>query len=177
VNLHRSNVVINYDIPWNPTKLIQRVGRINRVNTPFDKIYTFNFFPSKQSEKEINLEIIAREKIVNFFTLLGGDSNILTEGEPVSSHEIFDKLTSIDNLVDNEQEVSELKYLKIIEEIKEKQPDIYEKIKKLPKKARSSKKIPNNINCNINKNTLLSFIKIDKLKNFILLLIVMNLKN
>jgi len=79
--------------------------------------------------------------------------------------------------VDNEQEVSELKYLKIIEEIKEKQPDIYEKIKKLPKKARSSKKIPNNINCNINKNTLLSFIKIDKLKNFILLLIVMNLKN
>jgi len=166
VNLHRSNVVINYDIPWNPTKLIQRVGRINRVNTPFDKIYTFNFFPSKQSEKEINLEIIAREKIVNFFTLLGGDSNILTEGEPVSSHEIFDKLTSIDNLVDNEQEVSELKYLKIIEEIKEKQPDIYEKIKKLPKKARSSKKIPNNINCNINKNALLSFIKIDKLKKF-----------
>ncbi|MFQ5632780.1 MAG: helicase-related protein, partial [bacterium] len=49
VNLHRSNVVINYDIPWNPTRMMQRVGRINRVDTAFDKIYTFNFFPTKQS--------------------------------------------------------------------------------------------------------------------------------
>ena len=45
VNLHRSNVVINYDIPWNPTRMMQRVGRINRVDTIFDVIYTFNFFP------------------------------------------------------------------------------------------------------------------------------------
>jgi SNF2 family DNA or RNA helicase len=42
VNLHRSNVVINYDIPWNPTRLIQRVGRINRVDTKFDTIHTYN---------------------------------------------------------------------------------------------------------------------------------------
>jgi SNF2 family DNA or RNA helicase len=45
VNLHRANVVINYDIPWNPTRMMQRVGRINRVDTQFDTIYTFNFFP------------------------------------------------------------------------------------------------------------------------------------
>ncbi|GAI04816.1 unnamed protein product, partial [marine sediment metagenome] len=38
VNLHRSNVVINYDIPWNPTRLMQRAGRINRVDTKFDII-------------------------------------------------------------------------------------------------------------------------------------------
>ena len=44
VNLHRSNVVINYDIPWNPTRLMQRVGRVNRIDTEFEKIYTFNFF-------------------------------------------------------------------------------------------------------------------------------------
>jgi len=44
VNLHRANVVINYDIPWNPTKMMQRVGRINRVDTAFDVIHTFNFF-------------------------------------------------------------------------------------------------------------------------------------
>ncbi|MFZ8805967.1 MAG: helicase-related protein, partial [Candidatus Calescibacterium sp.] len=50
VNLHRSNIVINYDIPWNPTKLIQRVGRVNRIDTQFDKIYVFNFFPTEQGE-------------------------------------------------------------------------------------------------------------------------------
>ena len=43
VNLHRSNIVINYDIPWNPTRLIQRVGRINRVDTAFDTIYSVQF--------------------------------------------------------------------------------------------------------------------------------------
>ena len=46
VNLHRSNIVFNYDIPWNPTRLIQRVGRVNRVDTKFDTIHTYNFFPN-----------------------------------------------------------------------------------------------------------------------------------
>ena len=59
VNLHRSNVVINYDIPWNPTRLMQRVGRINRVDTKFDKIYTFNFFPTEQSNDTRNQVVSA----------------------------------------------------------------------------------------------------------------------
>jgi len=58
VNLHQSNVVINYDIPWNPTRMMQRVGRINRVDTKFDKIYTFNFFPTKQANDEIKLRSV-----------------------------------------------------------------------------------------------------------------------
>lgn len=55
VNLHRSNVVVNYDIPWNPTRMMQRVGRINRIDTEFDTIHTFNFFPTKQSNDQIKL--------------------------------------------------------------------------------------------------------------------------
>ncbi len=31
INLHRSNIVVNYDLPWNPTRVLQRVGRVNRV--------------------------------------------------------------------------------------------------------------------------------------------------
>ncbi|HPP29422.1 MAG TPA: helicase-related protein [bacterium] len=139
VNLHRSNIVINYDIPWNPTRLIQRIGRINRVDTSFDKIYTFNFFPTKQAESEIELTNIARSKIEAFLTLLGGDASILTEGEPVASHELFDKLISKKVLTEEEGEGSELKYLRIIEDIRDKNPELFEKIKRLPKKARSSK--------------------------------------
>ena len=55
VNLHRSNTVVNYDIPWNPTRLIQRVGRVNRVDTHFDAIYTYNFFPTEESNDAIKL--------------------------------------------------------------------------------------------------------------------------
>ena len=63
MNLHRSNVVINYDIPWNPVRMIQRVGRINRVNTPFDWIYIYNFFPAGPINENIKLEELAEAQI------------------------------------------------------------------------------------------------------------------
>lgn len=139
VNLHRSNIIINYDIPWNPTRLMQRVGRINRIDTQFDKIYTFNFFPTKQADSEIELTNIARSKIEAFLTLLGGDSAILTEGEPVGSHQLFDKLLSKKTIIQDEEEESELKYLRIIEDIRDKDPKLFKRIKHLPKKARSAR--------------------------------------
>ncbi len=136
VNLHRANVVINYDLPWNPTRMMQRVGRINRVDTPFQQIYTFNFFPTTQANDQIKLREAAEGKINAFLTLLGGDAELLTEGEPIGSHELFDRLTSKKTLEgDDEAEESELKYLHTIREIREKDPDLFETIKHLPKKA------------------------------------------
>jgi superfamily II DNA or RNA helicase len=85
VNLHRSHVVINYDIPWNPTRLIQRVGRVNRVDTKFEKIYTFNFFPTKKSNDLIKLREAAEAKIHAFIEMLGADAKLLTDGEDIKS--------------------------------------------------------------------------------------------
>ena len=137
VNLHRSNVVINYDIPWNPTRLMQRIGRINRIDTKFKKIYTFNFFPSVQGDKEIALENAAKSKIAGFLALLGGDASLLTDGEEIASYSLFDRLNSIE---DEEEPNSELKYLKVIKDIRKNDPDLFNQIKNLPKKARSAKK-------------------------------------
>lgn len=149
VNLHRSNVVINYDIPWNPTRMMQRVGRINRIDTKFDKIYTYNFFPTKQSNDQIKLKEAAEAKINAFLTLLGGDAALLTEGEPVGSHELFNKLISKQTITGEEgSNESELKYLKKIKEIRDNEPKLFEKIKRLPKKARTAKaneKFANNL--------------------------------
>ena len=146
VNLHRANAVINYDIPWNPTRMMQRVGRINRVDTPHDIIHTFNFFPTVQSNDQIKLKEAAEGKINAFLTLLGGDAELLTEGEPIGSHELFDRLTSKKALEgDDEAEESELKYLQVIRDIRENDPDLFEKIKHLPKKARTAKPCPQNV--------------------------------
>lgn len=143
VNLHRSNTVINYDIPWNPTRMMQRVGRINRVDTPFDKIFTFNFFPTTQSNDQIKLEEAAEAKINAFLTLLGGDAELLTEGEPIGSHELFNRLISRQTIEgDDGAGESELKYLHTIKTIRDKDPDLFEKIKRLPKKARTAKYHP-----------------------------------
>ena len=141
VNLHRSNVVINYDIPWNPTRLMQRVGRINRVDTEFDRIYSFNFFPTEQSNEQIKLKEAAEAKIHAFITLLGADARLLTEGEDVESHELFNRLISRKTITgEDEGEESELKYLQVIRGIRDSNPDLFEKIKRLPKKARTAKK-------------------------------------
>jgi superfamily II DNA/RNA helicase len=168
VNLHRSNIVINYDIPWNPTRLMQRVGRVNRIDTPFDKIYTFNFFPTKEADSEIKLTNIARSKIEAFLTLLGGDASILTEGEPVSSHELFDKLISKKTISPDEEEESELKYLRVIEDIRDKNPELFEKIKRLPKKARAAKEFPEYLENIICSDSLITFFRKGKLMKFFL---------
>jgi len=142
VNLHRSNIVINYDIPWNPTRMMQRVGRINRVDTKFDMIYTYNFFPTVQSNNEIKLKEAAEAKINAFLSLLGGDAALLTEGEPIGSHELFDKLVSKKTITgEDETETTELKYLTLIKDIRDNDADLFERIKRLPRKARSGKSL------------------------------------
>ncbi len=140
VNLHRSNIVINYDIPWNPTRLIQRVGRVNRVDTAYDTIHTYNFFPTEESNDLIKLKEAAEAKIHAFIEMLGADARLLTEGEEIKSHDLFARLTSRKTITgEDEEEESELQYLTEIREVRDKQPEIFARIKRLPKKARSSR--------------------------------------
>jgi diphthamide synthase (EF-2-diphthine--ammonia ligase) len=73
VNLHRSNTVINYDLPWNAMRMTQRVGRVNRVDTTFEKIYTYNFFPTEQVNSLIKLKEAAEAKIEAFIEMLGAE--------------------------------------------------------------------------------------------------------
>ena len=140
VNLHRSNVVINYDIPWNPTRLIQRVGRVNRVDTKFDKIHTYNFFPTDEGNDLIKLREAAEAKIHAFIQMLGADARLLTEGEEIVSHDLFAKWNSKKTITgEDEDEETELKFLTEIRAVRDNQPELFERIKRLPKKARSTR--------------------------------------
>ena len=140
VNLHRSNVVINYDIPWNPTRLIQRVGRVNRVDTKFDTIHTYNFFPTDEGNDLIKLREAAEAKIHAFIQMLGADARLLTEGEEIVSHDLFAKWNSKETITGEDvNEETELKFLTEIRSIRDHQPDLFERIKRLPKKARSTR--------------------------------------
>ncbi|HAU1152512.1 TPA: helicase [Legionella pneumophila] len=161
VNLHASNTVINYDIPWNPTRLRQRVGRINRVDTTFKKIYTFNFFPTPQSNEKIKLKEAAEAKIQYFITLLGEDSHLLTEDEAIESHELFSQLLSKSSLAEEDSDHSELKYFQIIRKIKKHDPQLFELIKALPKKARTAKETST-------ETALITFFRKNKLQKFFL---------
>ncbi|MDQ3257006.1 MAG: phospholipase D-like domain-containing protein, partial [Acidobacteriota bacterium] len=164
VNLHRSNTVINYDIPWNPTRMIQRVGRVNRVDTEFDTIYTYNFFPTKQSNDLIKLREAAEAKIQAFIEMLGADARLLTEGEEIKSHDLFQRLTSKETITgEDEDEESELEFLKVIRDVRDHQPDLFARIKRLPRKARTAKGQPD-----ASRNTLLTYFRKGKLEKFFL---------
>jgi len=141
VNLHRSNVVINYDIPWNPTRLIQRVGRVNRVDTKFDTIHTYNFFPTEAGNDAIKLREAAEAKIHAFIEMLGADARLLTEGEEIKSFDLFAKLTSKKTITGEDEEESELEYLTEIRTVRDKHPELFIRIKRLPKKARSTRSL------------------------------------
>lgn len=50
VNLHRANVILNYDTPWNSTRLMQRIGRVNRIGSKEPFVYVYNFMPSAEGD-------------------------------------------------------------------------------------------------------------------------------
>lgn len=56
VNLHRANVIVNYDTPWNSTRLMQRIGRVNRIGSTAKEVHIFNFFPTAKVNNDIELE-------------------------------------------------------------------------------------------------------------------------
>ncbi len=85
-NLHRAGVIINYDIPYNPTRVIQRIGRINRINKKvFDDIYIFNCFPTAVGETEIGIKQISTLKIKLINNVIGNDTKTLTNDEELRS--------------------------------------------------------------------------------------------
>lgn len=55
-NLQDADTVINYDIHWNPVRIIQRMGRIDRLGSPNEKIFGINFWPSNNINTYLNLQ-------------------------------------------------------------------------------------------------------------------------
>ena len=55
-NLQDADMVINYDIHWNPVRIIQRMGRIDRLGSPNSKIFGINFWPSNNINSYLNLQ-------------------------------------------------------------------------------------------------------------------------
>lgn len=133
VNLHRSNIIVNYDTPWNSTRLMQRIGRVNRIGSTANKIYIFNFFPTAKVNNDIELEKKAKMKLFAFHAALGEDSQIYSTDETPETFGLFDKD------VDEERD-EKLRYLMWLRNLKEEDPDLIKSIAKLPLRARVGRK-------------------------------------
>jgi len=132
-NLHRAGVIINYDIPYNPTRVIQRIGRINRINKKvFEEIEIYNYFPTHIGESEIRIKTISTLKIRLINAVVGSDTKTLTKDEELQS---FFK----DELRKSEEESEQLSWDIYHREIYEKNmndKDLFHKVLNLPHRTR-----------------------------------------
>ena len=136
-NLNRAGTIINYDIPYNPTKVIQRIGRINRINRKvYDELFIYNFFPTDTGEGEVNIKKRTRIKMSMCKAIFGDDTKVLTEDESLNSF-FIDELNSVLSETGN----PETEYENLIYNIRDNDPDLLIKIRNLPQRSRVMRQI------------------------------------
>jgi len=153
INLHRSNVIVNYDTPWNPTKLIQRLGRINRIGAEAKIIYNYNFYPSQHGDMIINLKERSEAKLQSSHTAYGEDSKIYSLREIIEQWSMFEEK-------DEEIDVR-TKWLEWLRSFRQQNEDHFNAIKKMPLKVRCVRKT-------IEKEKSIAFVKNGDYKNIYL---------
>ena len=154
INLHRANVIVNYDTPWNSTRLMQRIGRLNRIGSVAKEVHVFNFYPTAKVNDDIELEKKAIMKLQAFHAALGEDSQIYSPDEETESFGLFDHELE-------EEKDEKLNYLMMIRDIKDTDPTLFKHIKNMPLRARVGRR-----NKELDNSTI-SYIKDSKRDAFI----------
>ncbi len=89
LNLQDSDKIINYDLHWNPVRLIQRFGRIDRIGSAHDVIYGFNFLPETGIEQNLGLRQILQHRIQDIHDTIGEDAAILDNSEQLNEAAMY----------------------------------------------------------------------------------------
>ncbi|MCX6222597.1 MAG: helicase-related protein [Bacteroidia bacterium] len=147
VNLHRANIIVNYDTPWNATRLMQRLGRVNRIGSTAELVFSYSFYPSHQSDDLINLYNNAYVKLQGFHTAYGEDAKIYTTEEVLEQVKLHIAGST-------EEEDKRLIYLRFIREFKASNEKDFKRIAKLPMKARTGRSIAASQKENMKGNSL-----------------------
>ena len=137
-NLNRAGMVINYDIPWNPVRVIQRVGRINRISKKvFDELYIVNFFPTEQGAELVKSREIAANKMFLIHSALGEDAKIFDVEEEPTPAGLYKRIQQ--NPDELEEESFYNKALRELIRIKKEHPEILENLENYPPRVKVAK--------------------------------------
>ena len=130
-NLHRAG----YDIPYNPTRVIQRIGRINRINKKvFDNLYIYNYFPTEVGESETRTKEISTLKMAMIHAIMGEDTKALTSDEECSAF-FRDRYRA--EIEHSETESWDTQYRHLLESVKG--TDEYNEALQIPHRARTGR--------------------------------------
>lgn len=136
-NLHRAGAIFNYDIPYNPTRVIQRIGRINRVNKKvFEHLYIYNYFPTDVGEAETRTKEISTLKMAMIHAIMGEDTKALTKEEEVKA---FFKERYRKEFARSEEASWDTPYRKLLNGLKG--TEDYDAALEMPHRARTARKV------------------------------------
>jgi len=97
VNLQDADAVVNFDLPWNPMIIVQRVGRVNRIGNDKD-VFVLNFIPSEEIEVIVGILRKLKEKIRDITLVIGKETRILSSDEEISVETFGEKIRDISKL-------------------------------------------------------------------------------
>lgn len=137
-NLQDCGLLINYDLHWNPVRMIQRNGRINRIGSPYSEIEVINIIPNKELDQFLGLVAKLEDKISLINATIGSDSSVLGEQiNPINYKGIYDtdsdaatkeylRLEKEADVFTDDQFISDLKHFR--EQATTEQQNVIEKI-------------------------------------------------
>ena len=140
-NLQDCARVLNYDLHWNPVRLIQRFGRVDRIGTEHDRIYLHNMWPDLEVDKELSLTVRLTNRIQAFHDAIGLDNKLLSESERLNQeamyriygeNEMLEMDDGFDELAVNQRAIS------LLQRIQDEDEELWQTIANLPDGIRSA---------------------------------------
>ena len=140
-NLQDCACVLNYDLHWNPVRLIQRFGRVDRIGTEHELINLHNMWPDVAVDEELSLTERLHRRIQSFHDLIGLDSKLLSDAERLNAsamYRIYDGKTlpemddGLDEVAANQRAIT------LLQRIQEDDPDLWQTVTGLPDGIRSA---------------------------------------
>jgi hypothetical protein len=144
LNLQDCDKIINYDLHWNPVRLIQRFGRIDRIGSEHDAVFGFNFLPETNIERELKLKDKLEKRIREIHETIGEDSAILDPSEQLNEEAMYaiyekDGGASLSLFEDEEELVDLNEAEEILRQLRKENPGEYDRIAALRDGIRTGK--------------------------------------
>jgi len=143
LNLQDGDVVLNYDLHWNPVRLIQRFGRIDRIGSRNEEIWGFNFLPETAMEQQLGLHELLAARIREIQETIGEDAAILDKDETVNEDAMYciyeqkgDQLSFFEGEEGDFVDINEAE--EMLRSLKADEPDEFERIANLRDGIRSA---------------------------------------
>ena len=143
-NLQDCARVLNYDLHWNPVRLIQRFGRVDRIGTEHEVINLHNMWPDVEVDAELSLTNRLHRRIQSFHDLIGLDSKLLSDAERLNANAMYRiyegrKLPEIDEGLD--EVAANQRAITLLQRIQDDDHKLWETITNLPDGIRSALRV------------------------------------